>query len=294
MSSLSPLAPQADIEFLEKCLEAESGVFPERVTVDNIPVDAFVTRDDLFKRLIYEVKKPEKALFFALNVHNANMSAKHPPLKSLFHQADVVYCDGAGIKLGAAIQNQGRIPQRYANADWLFTMFDYLAEHGCTIYYLGGEPHVVEKGVALYTATRPQHNIVGFHHGYILEDPAQEQRVMDDINRLKPDVLFVGFGCPLQEFWIAKHMAQLDVRLFYPIGASFDYITGKTPRCPVWLGNLGLEWLFRLTAEPKRLFQRYIFGNPEFLLRLIKNTYLKRPPRTQNAFSANAISLNSG
>jgi N-acetylglucosaminyldiphosphoundecaprenol N-acetyl-beta-D-mannosaminyltransferase len=173
----------------------------------------------------------------------------------------------------------GRIPRRYANADWLFTMFDHLGEHGCTFYYLGGEPPIIEAGVRMYTETRRSRHfhrpnpLVGYHHGYILEDPDLESRVIEDINRVRPDILFVGLGCPIQEFWIERNRHALDVGLFYPIGASMDYIVGKIPRCPVWLGDLGFEWLFRLGAEPRRLFRRYVMGNPAFLCRVLKKAW---------------------
>ena len=253
-------------------------LFPERVQVDGLPVDAFADREALLKRLVYEVKKPGKALFFALNVHNANMCVKHPGLKTLFENADVLYCDGAGIRFASLLQQrQGLIPKRYANADWLFTMFDHLAENDCSLYYLGGEASVVKKGVRMYEESCLNSNIVGYHHGYILDNPELERWVIEDINRKKPDVLFVGLGCPLQEFWIEKYKDVLDVKLFYPIGASMDYITGKLPRCPVWLGDFGFEWLFRLAVEPRRLFRRYIVGNPTFLFRVLKRNYIEEP-----------------
>lgn len=261
-----------------------SVLFPERVQVDGLPVDPFADRDALLNRLVHEAKKPEKALFFALNVHNANMCAKYPALARLFRRADVVYCDGAGIRLGAALcrrmsgRRQGRIPKRYANADWLFTMFDHLVENDCTFYYLGGEPHIIEAGVRMYRETRSRCSIVGYHHGYIMDNPNLEREVIEDINRVRPDILFVGFGCPAQEFWIERHMDALDVGLFYPIGASMDYIVGKIPRCPVWLGDLGFEWLFRLGAEPRRLFRRYVMGNPAFLCRVLAQAWFEPRP----------------
>lgn len=250
-------------------LESEPGIFPGKVLIEGIPVDPFKDKEYFLKRLAYEAKKPKKSLFFPINVHSANMSQKNSRLKQLFLKADTVYCDGAGIALASKLLGKGIIPKRFANGDWLFEMFDFLHEQNCTMYYLGGEPGIVEKGLSLYTTDRENHSLIGIHHGFILRDKTLEHNVIQEINRLKPDILFVGLGCPLEQYWIDEHFQTLDVGVFYPIGASMDYITGKIPRCPVWLGDLGLEWLFRFAAEPKRLYHRYLVGNPWFLSRII-------------------------
>jgi N-acetylglucosaminyldiphosphoundecaprenol N-acetyl-beta-D-mannosaminyltransferase len=106
------------------------------------------------------------------------------------------------------------------------------------------------------------------HHGFINRNPSLNQAVIDDINSLNPDIVLVGFGTPLQEYWIDTHKSQLKAGVLYAVGAVFDYHTGRLPRCPAWMGNLGLEWLFRFCVEPKRLFARYIIGNPWFMARL--------------------------
>jgi len=248
--------------------DQDCSIFPDRIKMEGIWIDAFETKQQFFKRLLYEAKKSGKSLFAGSNIHNMNMIYKHPRLKSILGKADVFYCDGAGIIVASKILGEKSIQKRFANGDWLFELFDYLCDHQCTIYYLGGEPGIVEKGIELYHQRRPDHTIMGYHHGFILKDPSLECQVIDHINQVRPDILFVGMGCPLQEFWIDDHKDELNVGLFYPIGASMDYLVGKVPRCPIWLGNMGLEWLFRLSLEPRRLFHRYIVGNPWFLSRI--------------------------
>jgi len=249
----------------------DARLFPEKITIDGIPVAAFANRHDFLARLVYEAKQPGVSVCLGLNAHNANMAHKFGFLKTLYQQAQLVYCDGAGVLLANNLL-KGPIPVRLANGDWFFEMWDTLGDHGCTMYYLGSEPGIVDQGLAMYAQHRPQHTVVGTHHGYILNDAALEAEVIAEINRLKPDVLFVGFGCPLQERWIAEHLDQLNVSLVYAIGASMDYVVGRKPRCPEWLGNLGGEWLFRLFSEPKRLYQRYLVGNPWFLARVMLGT----------------------
>lgn len=236
--------------------------------IEDVGVDAIASLTSLFARLAKEARKPDKSIFAALNVHIANIAFENPALRDFLKRSDVVYCDGAGIVLASRILGTP-LPCRFTAADWLFELWAYLSEQGLTTYYLGGEPGIAEKALAQFEERMPQHTVVGVHHGYITQDPALERQVIEQINALKPDVLFVGFGCPLQEFWIERHKNELNVSVFYPIGATLDYLTHKVPRCPIWMGNSGLEWLFRFCVEPRRLFKRYILGNPWFLSRIL-------------------------
>jgi N-acetylglucosaminyldiphosphoundecaprenol N-acetyl-beta-D-mannosaminyltransferase len=239
----------------------------QRSNIEGIGVDNIAHLSALFDRLRHEARRPGKSIFAALNVHIANIAHQNPHLRQFLQASDVVYCDGAGIVLASRLLGQP-LPCRFTAADWLFELWAYLSQHGITAFYLGGEPGIAEKALAQFEERVPQHTILGVHHGFILQDAALEQQVIERINTLKPDVLFVGFGCPLQELWIQRHKAELEVSVLYPIGATLDYLTRKVPRCPAWMGENGLEWLFRFLVEPRRMFRRYIVGNPWFLWRI--------------------------
>lgn len=248
--------------------EIETAPKARQVLIEDIPVTDYSTREDLLQAIVNEAKQPGTSVCLGMNAHNANMAYKNKFLKTLYQRAEIVYCDGAGVILASRLLGD-EIPIRYANGDWFFEMWDYFAAQNCTTYYLGSAPGIALKGFSMYKATRRnQHSVLGVHHGYILDDPELEAQVIAEINALKPDVLFVGFGCPLQEQWIADHLHELNVGLCYAIGASMDYVVGVKPRPPEWLGNLGGEWLFRLFCEPKRLYHRYLVGNPWFLGRV--------------------------
>lgn len=241
--------------------------YPPRVPVEGIEVDAFDGPQSLFERVRLELDRPGVSRILHLNVHGANVAADDPAFASLLREAEVCYCDGAGIVLGARLAGQ-HIPTRMTAADWLEELLADLARHGRTAFFLAGEPGVAERALQRFDRTVPGHSVVGVHHGYVLRDAALERRVIDEINRLRPDVLFVGMGMPLQERWIAEHRGELNVGAAWALGATLDYLTGKLPRSPDWMNRLGLEWLFRLGAEPRRLFGRYVVGNPRFLARV--------------------------
>jgi N-acetylglucosaminyldiphosphoundecaprenol N-acetyl-beta-D-mannosaminyltransferase len=242
--------------------------FPERVWIEGVPVDTFACREDFLSRLLVEIEKPALSVLYHLNIHGANIAHRNPLYKRILQDGDVVFCDGAGIVMGAALLGK-RIPIRLPVMDWIYPALEGLAEAGKSVYFLAGEPGVAERALQVFHQRVPQHTIVGMHHGYILQNPHLEAQVIDEINRLSPDLLFVGFGMPLQEFWVTRNRSRLNVGAICPIGAALDYVATKVPRCPDWVGSAGLEWLFRLGIEPKRLFSRYVQGNPWFLSRIL-------------------------
>lgn len=196
------------------------------------------------------------------------MAHRQPRWKQILQQADVAYCDGAGIVWASLLQGTP-LPTRLTAADWLPDLLAYMARAGKTIYFLGGKPGIAQKAMAALSRHVPQHTVVGMHHGYIHQNPALTQQVIAHINTVQPDLLIVGFGMPLQEYWINTYRHQLKVPAIWAMGATLDYFAGKVPRCPQWMGTWGLEWLFRLGVEPRRMFQRYILGNPWFLSRIV-------------------------
>jgi N-acetylglucosaminyldiphosphoundecaprenol N-acetyl-beta-D-mannosaminyltransferase len=99
--------------------------------------------------------------------------------------------------------------------------------------------------------------------------PAECDAVVDEINRLNPDIVWVGLGAPLQEQWMASNRDRIRAPILAGVGAAFDFHSDWVPQAPAWLQQTGLEWLFRLAQEPGRLWRRYLLGNPEFLGRLL-------------------------
>lgn len=242
--------------------------YPSAVEIEGITVTGFPNPESLFERIVQDTKKPGQHLVHYLNIHVANTAFVQPDLKRILQTSALVYCDGAGIVLGAKMLGQS-LPVRLTAADWLPDMLGYFAEAQCSVFLLGGEPSVPESAMAVLDEMVPNHSVIGAHHGFILKDAELENAVIERINQLKPDILIVGFGTPLQERWIEKNRHRLEVSTIYAIGAVMDFISGKVSRCPRWMGDAGLEWLYRLGTEPSRLLGRYVIGNPWFLGRIL-------------------------
>ena len=203
-----------------------------------------------------------------VNAHVLNQSLEQPALRTALNEADLVYCDGYGVRLAAkALEVQ--IPHRMTGADWVWDLAGLCEALGLSIYLLGSEPGYAAEAADRLGSGHPGLRLAGTHHGYFEVGSAHDERVIEDINERRPDILLVGMGTPKQELWVQRNAHRLDVGVLWTVGALFDYVSGHTPRAPGWLADNGLEWIFRLAIEPQRMWRRYLLGNPVFVSRVI-------------------------
>jgi len=227
---------------------------------------ADVTYSSLHEFILGRVREGRKSSIMNVNVNAMNIAETDDQFRKTLLDSPLVFADGMGVVLASILQGKC-LSGRITYADWMPAFARFSAEHGVTWYLLGSQPGTAQMAAENLTEQFPELGIVGCHHGYFDKDGAENDRVIEDINRVSPDVLFVCFGMPDQEKWIAKHQERIEATIFLPGGACLDYLSGNTGRCPKWMGDCGLEWLFRLGQEPGRLWRRYILGNPMFFLR---------------------------
>ncbi len=203
-----------------------------------------------------------------VNAHVVNQSRATPGLGSALRRADLVYCDGYGVRLAARVLNLP-VPHRMTGADWIWDLASLCELSGHAIYLLGSDPPLAREAAARLRARFPRLDVVGAHHGFFDVDSPHNQRVIEDIRAHRARIVLVGMGTPKQELWVDRYADQLDGAVVWTVGALFDYVSGHTPRAPRWLADNGLEWIFRLAIEPTRMWQRYLIGNPIFLKRVV-------------------------
>lgn len=201
------------------------------------------------------------------NVHVLNTAFRDRKLAGIINDADLVYADGSGAVLGGKILGHD-FGNRITGADWIDPLCRKLAETNYRIFILAGEQGIADEASDILTARHNGLKVAGTHHGYFDKDDCDE--VIETINASGADLLFVGFGTPLQEKWVAANLDRLTPQLIWPVGALFDFVTGRIRRGPRVLLDHGFEWLARLLAEPGKLWRRYIIGNPLFVLRVLK------------------------
>ncbi len=209
------------------------------------------------------------------NVHTVNTALDEPDVAEFLRRADLVYCDGNGIRLGALLAGH-RLPPRMTGADWIGDLARRAAARGHRLFWLGAE-----EGVALAAARRLQETVPGLivagtHHGYFDRHGADNDRVLAAITATEPDIVLVGFGTPLQERWIAANRARLDAPVVWAIGATADFVSGHVSRGPAVLHQHGFEWLARLLVDPRRLWRRYLVGNSRYLARVARERWSRR------------------
>ena len=248
------------------------------VTVLGVRVDS-LTFDGLFESVSSMVASGTKHHVAYANVHVLNMAYTDLELRHTLNQADIIYCDGHGVVLGARLLGY-RLLARMTGADWIYPFCERSAAAGVSIYLLGSAPGVAARAAECLRALYPELRIAGVHHGYLHDAPEVSAAAIDAVNAARPDVLFVGMGTPLQEKWIDVHRAELGVPLCWSVGALFDYVAGVVPRGPRWMLDSGLEWLYRLYLEPRRLGYRYLIGNPLFFWRVLKQRMAGKGRRT--------------
>lgn len=230
-----------------------------------------MTVDELHEQINNFIRQEEHALVLNVNVHCMNLMYDVSWLRPFLNSAEIVFCDGIGVVIGAWMLGE-YLPQRITYADWMWQLCAFAESEGHSLFLLGAKEGISEQARDKLMQTFPQLNIVGTHHGYFTKTPEhpENQAVIEVINRTKPDILMVSFGMPLQEKWLLENWDSLDANVALTGGAALDYISGNLRRAPKWMTDNGLEWLGRLIIEPRRLWQRYVIGNPLFLFRVLQ------------------------
>ena len=241
-----------------------------QISIFGVRVDSY-TLDDLIINLRSIIQARKKAVVSNVNIQALNLVYNDQRLKNFFNNSDIVFCDGFGVQLGARLLGFSP-PERNTPPDWIGQLFQVCVSQQYKVFFLGSKLGVAEKAANLSMAKYPGLNIVGIHHGYFdkTQNSAENNGVIAKINSMSPDVLIVGFGMPMQEFWIEENFKDLNATLFLPVGALFDYLAGEVYRVPRWMTDHGFEWLGRLVIEPRRLWKRYILGIPLFFFRIMK------------------------
>lgn len=236
-----------------------------------------VEREHLIRQL-RELRERGKGGYVCFStVHMVMESHDRPDFGKRVNDADIVIPDGMPLVWMQKLQGRKDANRVRAN-DLMMSLMQYAADNGMKVGFYGGMPAVIEAIKKRAASELPNLKIV-----YAYSPPfrpltdAEDVQIVDEINQADPDFLFMGLGCPKQETWMSEHSDRLKA-IMLGVGASFDFYAGNVKESPEWLGRLGLEWLYRLTQEPKRLWRRYLILNPRFMLLAVKQLLKSEPP----------------
>ncbi|WP_258406589.1 WecB/TagA/CpsF family glycosyltransferase [Shewanella spartinae] len=216
-----------------------------------------------------------------VNADCMNISRDNKAYHHNLTQADLILADGLGLRLASRLKGTP-LGDNLNGTDMFPLLCERLAKSGYAIYLLGGRPGIAQLTADKMQARYPALNIAGTHHGY-LDSEQETAKVIAQINASKASILLVAMGAPQQEFWLAKHQAQLNLAVGIGVGGLFDFYSERIIRAPLWVRQIGMEWIARLLAEPARMWRRYLLGNPRFLYHVLIETIsikLRRAPHS--------------
>ncbi|MBM4200531.1 MAG: WecB/TagA/CpsF family glycosyltransferase, partial [Gammaproteobacteria bacterium] len=206
-----------------------------------------------------------RSLVAFVNPDCLNIAYHNQAYRSVLRQAARVLPDGIGLRIGCNLL--GVAMQANVNGTDLFPRIcARAAAAGLPIFFLGARPGVADLAAENMQRQFPELRIAGTQHGYF--PPEEEAGVIRKINESGARILFVAFGAPRQELWLAEHHEALVPPVRLGVGAALDFYSGRIARAPQWMREIGFEWAFRLYLEPGRMWRRYVVGNPLFLYRV--------------------------
>jgi N-acetylglucosaminyldiphosphoundecaprenol N-acetyl-beta-D-mannosaminyltransferase len=196
---------------------------------------------------------------------------RSPDFARVLAQADLCVADGVGILLAGRLL-QTPFPERVTGSDGIYTLCAAAAQRGQRVFFLGAGPGVAKKTAEILRARYPQLQVAGWYSG----SPADDEwpTIAQQLHAAAPDLLFVAYGHPRQDFWIHRHRHELPVAVAMGIGGAFDFVAGVSKRAPRVWQRLGLEWLYRLLREPWRW--RRMRKLPLFALLVLKQWWSSR------------------
>lgn len=238
-----------------------------------------LTRQQLLSNIV-SLGAAGKSIIAYANIKTVNLAYEEPWYANFLNRANLVYCDGFGVILGAKLAGLSLNGVHRATCpDWLETLAGECEQGGRSLFLLAGSGETAAQAQKQLSETFPSLKL-RVHHGYFEKIGPENDRVIEIVNDFQPDILCVGFGTPLQERWIEANFQRVNTHVFLPVGACVDYYTGLRSRGPTWLTDNGFEWLCRLFTEPQRLWRRYVVGIPLFMLRVLRlRLSLKKQPQ---------------
>ncbi len=236
--------------------------------------------DQVIKKLVDHIYfKKYPAYVVTPNAQHIVIFQNDRKFQKVYDRALLSVPDGVPLLWAAKFMNTP-LKGRVNGTDLVEKLCEVSAKEQFKVFFLGGRPHAANRAGGIMCNEYPQLKVDTYCPPYNFEnDCAEIQKIEQIIKMAAPDILFVGLGAPKQEKWIVNNLEKLNVPISIGIGGSFELISGMVTRSPKWMQKIGLEWLFRLMKEPRRLWKRYLIGNVKFVWLVVKQkislTFLK-------------------
>ncbi len=257
----------------------------DSIIVLGIPVDN-LTMDETIDRIFamvdtYQIDRQPRQIatvnvdFMVNTLSWFSSGPRHPELLEILRKADLVTVDGMPIVWASKLLG-APLKERVTGADLVPRLAEEAAHRSKSIFFLGGQGDVGERAAALLKKNHPNLTVSGTASPFVYTDgkamgsaDTDDTSTIEQINGSGADILLIGFGNPKQEVWFERNRHRLKIPVSIGIGGTYEFITGSVARAPVWMQKSGLEWIFRITQDPGRLWKRYVIGFFKFGLMIL-------------------------
>lgn len=247
-----------------------------RVRFMGVPVDS-VTMDDTIRFIEQSIADGESIQHMAINSALILRMVEDVEMIKTLYGCEIINADGIGIVWASKFLGK-TLPERVTGIDLMEALIDLAAQKGWKPYFLGAQEDVLLKTVEHYKKKYPQLEIAGWRNGYFTEN--EEQKIAEDIRDSGAHMLFVAISSPKKELFLGAWRNTMAIPFCMGVGGSFDVISGKFKRAPMWVQKMGLEWAYRWKQEPKRMFRRNMVDMPKFMaLVLVHKVFGLEVPR---------------
>jgi len=233
----------------------------KKINLLSIPIDNISMQETIFY-IKNAINSNEKILREDINAAKLVWLKDNPKLKEIILKADIINADGQSIVFASKLLNKP-LKERVTGIDLMQNLIELSNKEDWSLYFLGATDEVVQEVVKKVQREYKNIKIAGFHNGYFKEE--EEEKIIDDINNSGANIVFVGISTPKKEYFINRNYKKLNSNLIMGVGGSFDVFANKIKRAPLFMQKYGLEWLYRLYQEPRKMWKRYLYTNSKFI-----------------------------
>ncbi|WP_412972336.1 WecB/TagA/CpsF family glycosyltransferase [Glaciecola sp. MF2-115] len=253
----------------------------EEVTFTNVGglKTACIDRRQLVELIVnaskkYKTNESQKnpLIIFDINGHAISLANSSPIFKQSLSQANIIHADGQSVVVMSKLTDGPSIPERSATTDTIHDI-PSMCSQKLTHFLFGGSKRIVEECAVILSQKYSNFQIAGTQNGYFTAK--QEEKIIKTINNSKADILWVGLGKPTEQRWVIDNKHRLNVAVIITCGGCYNYVTGDYARAPLWMQNIGIEWLHRVVLEPRKLFWRYVITIPHSIYCVLKHKFIK-------------------
>ncbi len=243
-----------------------------RIVILDTPVDS-LTMDETIQFIAEAIKSKKQIHHVVINAAKVVNMKKDRDLYQSVVNCDIINADGQAIVWASRILGKP-LPERVAGVDLMENLVEFAHENKYKLYFFGATDEVVSNVAGIYSKKYSPGIIAGYRNGYY--DEKDEEKIAENIGHSGADILFVGIPSPKKEIFLHKYKDIIKTPFIMGVGGSFDVISGKVRRSPLWMQKMGMEWFFRLIQEPRKMWKRYLVTNTLFIFYLVKEKFFNK------------------